>query len=161
MDAAFSAEEHFRRGEFALEQTDYEQALDHFRASHRLDPTSARYRSYYGLCLGVAERRFDKALELCRSAAKEEFFNPLLYHNLARVHLSFGFKAEAIRHLRRGLMIDPENAACQAEMARLGVRRRPVVRFLRRRHLLNRWLGGLLSRVATAGIAAVPESGRG
>ena len=36
------------------------------------------------------ERAFDRALELCRSAAKEEFFNPELYHNLARVHLAFG-----------------------------------------------------------------------
>jgi hypothetical protein len=89
------------------------------------------------------DRRFDKALELCRSAAKEEFFNPALYHNLARVHLAFGFKAEAIRHLRRGQMIDPGNDAIETEMACLGVRRQPIFSFLRRRHVLNRWLGAL------------------
>ena len=158
MDAAFSAEEHFRRGEAALDGAHYEEALEHFRASQRLDPTSPRYRSYYGLCLGVAERRFDKALELCRSAAKEEFFNPVLYLNLAHVHLSFGFKAEAIRHLRRGLMIDPDNAAILVQMRRLGVRRRPVLNFLRRRHLLNRWLGALFARPPGPS-QAVPESG--
>ena len=116
-------------------------------AAHRLDPTSARFRSFYGLCIGLEESRFDRALELCRAAAKEEFFNPELYHNLARVHLAFGFKAEAIRYLRRGLMIDPGNQAIGDELRRLGIRRRPPLGFLRRRNLLNRLLGRLLHRV--------------
>jgi len=146
MDAHFSAEQHFCRGEAELEAGRHAAALDHFRAAHRLDPTSARFRSFYGLCIGLEESRFDRALELCRAAAKEEFFNPVLYHNLARVHLVFGFKAEAIRYLRRGLMIDPANAAIRAALGQLGVRRRPVLAFLRRRHLLNRWFGRLLRR---------------
>ena len=143
MDASFSAEEHFRRGNAELEAERFAAALEHFRAAQRLDPTSPRYRSYVGLCLGLAERRFDKALELCRSAAKEEFFNPLLYHNLARVHLAFGFKAEAIRYLRRGMMIDPECDAIASELRRLGVRRRPILSILRRQNLLNQWFGRL------------------
>lgn len=141
MNAICSAEEHFRRGEAALREEDHTRALEYFRAANRLDPTSPRYRSYFGLCLGLAERRFDKALDLCRSAAKEEFFNPALYHNLARVHLAFGFKAEGIRYLRRGLMIDPANAPIMADLTALGVRRSPPLGFLSRRHMLNRWLG--------------------
>lgn len=148
MDASFSAEEHFRRGQEALAADDAAAALPHFRAAHRLDATSARYRSFHGLCLGLAERRFDRALELCRSAAKEEFFNPVLYLNLARVHLGFGFKSEGIRYLRRGLMIDPENDEIGAELRRLGVRRRPVLGFLRRKHRINRWLGQLRGQTA-------------
>ena len=147
MDASYSAEEHYRRGSAELEAERFAGALEHFRAAYRLDPASPRYRSYFGLCLGVAERRFDKALELCRSAAKQEFYNPALYHNLARVHLTFGFKAEAIRYLRRGLMIDPECEAIGAELRQLGVRRRPVLGFLRRQNTLNRWCGMLRGRV--------------
>jgi len=128
MNAISSAEEHFRRGEAALQDADPTRALEYFRAANRLDPTSPR---------------FDKALDLCRSAAKEEFFNPALYHNLARVHLAFGFKAEGIRYLRRGLMIDPENAPIMADLKVLGVRRLPPLRFLSRRHMLNRWLGAV------------------
>ena len=143
MNATCSAEEHCRRGEDALQAKDHLLALEHFRAANRLDPTSPRYRSYFGLCLGLAERRFDKALDLCRSAAKEEFFNPAMYHNLARVHLAFGFKAEGIRYLRRGLMIDPENEPIAADLGALGFRRSPPLRFLSRRHLLNRWFGAL------------------
>lgn len=156
MDASFSAEEHFRRGEAALASQRHMAALDHFRAAHGLDPTSPRYRSYLGLCLGLAERRFDQALELCRSAAREEFFNPALYRNLAYVHLAFGFKAEAIRYLRRGLMIDPDDAAIEEDLHQLGVRRRPVLTFLRRHHAINRWLGILRGRAG-----ALSERGNG
>jgi tetratricopeptide (TPR) repeat protein len=161
MDAHFSAEEHFRRGEQELEAGRHGAALDHFRAAHRLDSASARIRSFYGLCIGLAESRFDRALELCRDAAKEEFFNPILYHNLARVHLAFGFKAEAIRYLRRGLMIDPACTPIREELARLGVRRRPVLGFLRRRHVLNRLFGRWLRRpeeAADVGLVATRPS---
>ena len=146
MDATFSAEEHFHEGHSELERERVDAALEHFRAAHRLDPTSPRYRSYFGLWLGLGERRFDRALELCRSAAKEEFFNPALYHNLARLHVAFGFKAEGIRFLRRGLMIDPQNPAILAEVRGLGVRRKPVLGFLRRGHVFNRWFGKLRNR---------------
>jgi tetratricopeptide (TPR) repeat protein len=155
MDAHYSAEEHFRRGEADLAAGHHATALEHFRDAHRLDPASARYRSFYGLCIGLEESRFDRALELCRAAAKEEFFNPVLYHNLARVHLAFGFKAEAIRYLRRGLMIDPANAEIRDALGRLGVRRQPVLTFLRRRHVLNRWFGRFLHRDEPSGEAAL------
>jgi len=151
MDATFTAEEHFREGQVELDRQRIDAALDHFRSAHRLDPTSPRFRSYFGLCLGLGERRFDRALELCRSAAKEEFFNPALYHNLARLHLAFGFKADGIRFLRRALMIDPRNAAVLADLRALGIRRRPVLGFLRRNHVINRWIGRLRGRTEAAG----------
>lgn len=159
MDVTFSAEEHFTEGQSELARDRVDAALDHFRAAQRLDPTSPRYRSYFGLCLGLGERRFDRALELCRSAAKEEFFNPALYHNLARLHLAFGFKSEGIRFLRRGLMIDPQNEAILKEMGGLGVRRRPVLGFLRRGHLFNRWFGRLRNHSLEVGVEAeAPQS---
>jgi tetratricopeptide (TPR) repeat protein len=138
---AFTAEEHYRRGRELMEQDREAEALAEFRTAHNLDRANPRYRSFFGLMLALVERRFDRALELCRSAAKEEFFNPELYHNLARVHLAFGFKAEAIRYLRRGLMIDPGHAPMTHDLARLGTRRRPFLGFLPRRHPMNRLLG--------------------
>jgi len=141
MDATFTAEEHYRQGRERLEAGDPGQAFEHFRAAHRLDRSSPRYASYYGLGLAIVERRFNRAVELCRTAAKQELFSPDLYHNLARVHLAFGFKAEGLRYLRRGLMIDPGHRGIAQELGRLGVRQRPVLEFLPRRHFLNRWLG--------------------
>ena len=141
MQVSVTAEEHYRRGRELFDQEKVEQALENFRTAHNLDPANPRYRSFFGLGLALVERRFDRALELCRSAAKEEFFNPELYHNLARVHLAFGFKAEAIRYLRRGLMIDPANLAMTDDLQYLGRRQAPVLPFLPRRHAMNRWLG--------------------
>ena len=139
-----TAEEHYRRGRELFDQDKIEQAIENFRTAHNLDPANPRYRSFFGLGLALVERRFDRALELCRSAAKEEFFNPELYHNLARVHLAFGFKAEAIRYLRRGLMIDPANLAMTDHLQDLGMRKSPILPFLPRRHLMNRWLGRVM-----------------
>ena len=141
--SSVTAEDHHRLGRDALANSELAKALEHFRSAHQIDRANPRYRSYYGLALALVERRFDRALELCRSAAKEEFFNPDLYHNLSRVHLAFGFKAEAIRYLRRGLMIDPANAAMQIDLRDLGTRSRPTLGFLPRRHTLNRVVGQL------------------
>lgn len=149
-----SALDHFRQGQEDLRAEALERALGHFRAAHRLDPDAAAYRSYYGLTLGLCERRWDQALDLCRSAAQEEFFEPAHYHNLARLHLAFGFKAEALRLLRRGLMIDPGNEVIASALSELGVRRRPPLGFLRRAHPVNRWLGWALGRSGVRGAEA-------
>jgi tetratricopeptide (TPR) repeat protein len=150
MQGSVTAEESYRRGRDLLARSELDAALGHFRTAHQIDRASPRYRSFYGLGLALVERRFDRALELCRSAAKEEFFNPELYHNLARVHLAFGFKAEAIRYLRRGLMIDPGSSAMLADLHELGLRRRPVLGFLPRRHPVNRLLGRILGLFSAA-----------
>lgn len=147
MSTAFTAQEYFERGRALLEEGQAAAAFEQFRSAHELDPSSPRFRSYYGLGLALVERRFERALELCRSASKEEFFNPDVYTNLARVHLAFGFRAEAIRYLRRALMLDPAHEATLREMSRLGVRMPPVLGFLPRGHLVNRWLGLLRRRL--------------
>jgi len=150
MSSHASAQEHFRQGREDLRDEALDRALAHFRTAHRLDPGSAQYRSFYGLVLGVCERRWEQALELCRSAAREEFFDPIHYLNLARLHLAFGFKAEGLRLLRRGLMIAPDHEEILGAVRCLGLRRRPPLGFLRRENTLNRWLGKLIGRVRVA-----------
>lgn len=124
-----------------VEQSDYEAALPLFGQLLEREPRSARLRSYQALCEAVTERDFEAGLSKCQAAAKQEFFNPELYLNLARLHLAFGFKSEGVRFVRRGLMIDPSNEALLHEMSDLGARIPPVLSFLPRRHPLNRWLG--------------------
>ena len=107
MSSQASAQEHFRQGREDLREEALDRALAHFRTAHRLDPGSAQYRSFYGLVLGLCERRWEQALELCRSASREEFFDPIHYLNLARLHLAFGFKAEGLRLLDVACAIIP------------------------------------------------------
>ncbi len=156
MRALEAARDHFERGIDELEADRPPAAHDHFRAAYSLQPENPEFRSYYGMSLGLVERRFTEALELCQSAAKQQFFDPAVYHNLARIHLSFGFKSEGIRYLKRGLMIDPANRAIASELNCLGKRRPPVLRLLRRQHPVNRWLGRIRSRFEQC--AAAPAS---
>ena len=150
MSSYASAQEHFRLGREDLHEEALDRALAHFRAAHRLDPGSAQYRSFYGLVLGICERRWEQALELCRSAAREEFFDPIHYLNLARLHLAFGFKAEGRRLLKRGLMIAPDHEEIVTALRHMGMRRRPPLGFLPRENVLNRWLGKLSLRLGVA-----------
>ena len=141
MVEAGAAEAYLAEGLELLEAGDIGSAFEHFRLGYEADRADAKLRSYYGLCLGLVEHEFRESAELCRSAARQEFFNPSLYLNLARLNLAFGFKSEGRRYLQRGMMIDPGNVEIAEELAELGRRDPPLIQFLPRCHILNRWLG--------------------
>jgi len=150
-ESAESGRERFAEGRRWFEQGRADRALACFREARELEPDDARVRSWYGLTLALAERRFEEGAELCRSALRQEFFHPEQYLNMARLHLSFGFKSEALRYLRRGRMIDPGDEAIREALEELGERRPQVLRFLPRQHLLNRWLGRARARLLSVG----------
>jgi hypothetical protein len=106
----------------------------------------ARYRSYYGLCLALRDRKIRDGLLLCRAAAKEEFFNPEMWLNLGRVEIAAGNRRYAHKSFRRGLRLAPENEELRREMNRMGLRRRPAFPFLARSNPLNVWMGKMASR---------------
>lgn len=135
----------YERGRRALAANDLPSALSALREAQGLAPDHAQIRSGLGLALALAERDFEQARKLCESAAKQEFFNPELYLNLARVYLSVGRRPEALRYLRRGQMIDPGHAAIREAIEELGMRRLPILPFLPRRHVVNRMLGSVRS----------------
>ncbi len=139
--AADPAQDCFEQGRQLLDEGSARDALERFEAAFALDPENPRIRSYYGLCLGLVKRQYEKSLELCSGAAKQEFYNPDLYLNLARLSLAFGFKAEGMRYLLRGRMIDPAHPGIGEALSQLGFREEPVLKFLPRRHPINRWLG--------------------
>lgn len=135
------------RGRAALLAGDPKTALGALREAHALAPDHAQIRSALGLSVALAERDFEQARALCESAAKQEFFNPELYLNLAKVYLSVGRRPEALRYLRRGQMIDPGHAEIRQAISELGLRRLPILPFLPRRHVVNRMLGSVRSLV--------------
>jgi len=122
--------------------------FEHLSCAYLSDPQNARYRSSYALALALVRGQFLCAVDLARAAIRQEFYNPELYLNLAWIYLAFDFKAEAIRFLRRGLMVDPEDEQIQLRLAELGIRRRPPLPFLPRDHTANRLLGRLHARLS-------------
>jgi tetratricopeptide (TPR) repeat protein len=131
-----------------LDCGDGQAALRCLRTAYEAHPGHPQLRSHYGLCLGLEDRRYHEAIELCQSAVQQEFFNPDLYLNVARLNLAFGFRAEGMRFLRRAAMIDPASAGVRELQCDLGFRGEPILRFLPRRHFVNRWLGSLRYRLS-------------
>ena len=140
------SEDLFLDGLVLFHRYEYRAAKECFQAVHDENSDHAGSRSYLGVCVGICDRRFEEAVALCTSASKQEFFNPEAYLNLARVYLHFGFKNEGRRFLLRGQMIDPANAEIATALGQLGARMSPVLRFLPRRHFINRWLGSARHR---------------
>ncbi|MDP2689961.1 MAG: tetratricopeptide repeat protein [Deltaproteobacteria bacterium] len=104
--------------------------------------------SYYAVCLANVEGNYDKAISLCLMAAEKEFYNPEIYLNLGRLFLLNGQKSVAVRAFRKGLKYDNSNMCLLGEMKKLGVRKKPVLGFLPRQNMFNRYLGMLVGRMA-------------
>lgn len=141
MSCISSPNESLRRGQELLRAGLEMTALEHFAAAHRAKSDDARLRSHYGWAVATIEHRFERGLALCREALRADGGSADIYLNLSRVLMAGGRKAEGLRYLKRGLMVDPLDATLLLEWRRLGVRRRPVLPFLPRRHLVNRFLG--------------------
>ncbi len=153
------SEKSFEKGLEAVERREFVEALVYFEASMQLvQRTSAappmKYLSYYGLCLAMANGRLSEAMEICEQAVEAEFYNPDLYLNLGKVYLKAGDRSRAFGTLVRGFQLNPRHPGLVRAIRRLGLRRRPTVRFLARNHLVNRLLGRLLR-----GQAERPASG--
>lgn len=143
------AEESYRQGAMLLEAGQPREALPFFKAAidmsteHDLAPSrrTARYVSFYGLCLFRTRSSLRDALNSCRSASQLNPVDPDVWCNLGRVAAAAGRRAEAYRAWRHGLELDSTHGELIRELRRFGIRRRPPLTFLGRSHPLNVALG--------------------
>lgn len=149
-----SAEMSFRKGLQALDEKRYLESLAYFESALNQEERAGnpvprmKYLSYYGLALAMAAGRTHDAIEMCERALTVEFYNPDLYLNLARVFLAAGDRKRAHKALCQGLRIEKGHAGLIAEVRRMGLRRRPLFRFLPRNHVLNRMTGQLVRPIS-------------
>ncbi|MBI3995303.1 MAG: tetratricopeptide repeat protein [Nitrospirae bacterium] len=135
-----------------LKEGNYREALAAFRrllAAYEEDPSAevpAGLLSYFGLALGLGENRINEAVTYCTTAIKKEFYHTEFYVNLARVYLKANRRSSAVNVLYKGLKIDSQDPGIQAELRKLGVRRKPVLGFLTRGNAINKFLGRIQSR---------------
>jgi len=136
-----------------LKETNYREALVYFRrllAAYEEDSSAvvpAELLSYFGLALALGENRISEAVTYCTTAIKKEFYHPEFYVNLARVYLKANRRSSAVAVLYKGLRIDGENPGILAELKKIGVRRKPVLGFLRRGNPINKFLGATTARL--------------
>ncbi len=131
------------RGDFLEALAFFEASIDLTRGASALPPM--RCLSYYGLCLAMASNRLKEAREICERAVQTEFYNPELYLNLGKVYVRCGDRRRAFSTFVRGLQLNRRHMGLIRQIRNLGFRRRPVLRFLKRAHPLNRLLGRLLA----------------
>ena len=108
------------------------------------------FLSYLGCAVARTQGRADEGLALCEQAVKVEFFQPENWANLAEVLILCGRRGEAMNAIEQGLDIDSRYSRLAAIHARLGRRRRPVIRFLPRSNPLNFLLGKVRSQLSRA-----------
>lgn len=125
--------------------SDYEGALVIFReiiaAVDAQDVYRNKYRSYEALtrvCLG------DKhAVEACREVAAEDVKDVEVHYNLALAEYKLNNRRRAVLAVQRGLVIDAANTELLRLRALMGTRRQPLIHFLDRNNVVNKWLGKL------------------
>ena len=103
--------------------------------------------SYMGLAIAIRGGKIEEAERRCRRALARACYQPDYYLNLGRVYLVGGKKMNAVQSFQLGLKLDDRHPGLQREMKKLGMRGKPVLEFLPRRHFLNKYLGKIQRRV--------------
>lgn len=106
--------------------------------------------SSYALCTALERGKVKDGIDMCIKAIDRDPENPFHYLNLGKIYLKDNKKILAIDVFRKGMKHDPANEFSLqiVEMLNiLGIRRRPVVPFMDRDNIINKYLGLILSRL--------------
>jgi tetratricopeptide (TPR) repeat protein len=95
--------------------------------------------SSYGLCLSRIERKSREGVELCERAMTLQPGEALHRANLVRLYAAANNRRKAVETLEKGLRRLRPNAKLLLVRDEIGYRRSPSLRFLPRRHPLNRF----------------------
>ncbi len=113
----------------------------------QLNTTHPRALARYGLTLILVKHDRQRGMLFCEEAVRRGPPPPSgdleLLFALARASILCGSRGQAARALERARLLAPDDPRINAEAKQIGIRRRPVIPFLSRNHVLNRWLGEL------------------
>lgn len=93
--------------------------------------------SYYGLCLALAQRKYNAAIKACQSAIEQQFYESAHYVNLIRVYLAAGSRKKAVETLERAMARLPKDAEIMAMREEMGYRSAPPFPSLSRDNVVN------------------------
>lgn len=142
-----TALDEFKSGVRFLRDRHPADAMEHFLRATKLEPPNPYYLSFYGLTIGLVERNWHKAVEICTEALSRKRNEIQLHLNLVEVYVAAGRLENAVRALDAAEMLFGADARIRRIRKKLGRRRKPVFQFLERGHLLNRKLGQLRHRI--------------
>jgi Flp pilus assembly protein TadD len=131
----------FRQGLRALKNGYPQKALVHMRTAFECEKHNPFYLSFLGLSVARAERKWDRAVELCEVAVQLRRRECQFHLNLAEVYALAGRRQKALDTIDSALEIFGRDARLMRARSRVEKRRTPVLPFLTRDHFLNRTFG--------------------
>jgi len=138
------AQQEYQRALQALESGNVLAALSKVESALKLQDCQAWYPCL-GFCIAKERGHVTKGLELCQTTIEHQPDHPEHYYFLARVLLVANRRSEAIQALRQGLAYG-DSASIKRLLGELGTRKPPVIPWLHRDNLLNKYLGLFLGR---------------
>jgi tetratricopeptide (TPR) repeat protein len=121
-------------------------ALERLQRAYECDKHNPYYISFLGLSIARAQRKWDKASELCEMAVQLRPTEMQFHLNLGEVYAAAGLREKALDKLDRALERFGQDARLKQARSRIEKRRSPVLPILGREHFLNRELGKLRHR---------------
>lgn len=101
----------------------------------------SEFFAYLGYGLARFQDELEEGVRMCRRAVELDSYNTNSHYLLAQTCLLAGDRRSAVEAIERGLRVDSTSERLRNLKSAIGERRRPVLSFLPRRHLLNRTLG--------------------
>lgn len=151
-EANWDASQYYGLGLMALDEKNLRKALECFRKAFNLHPPlelQPAVKSYYGFTMVMVEGREGEGFRLMHQAASQDMYRPEFYVNLGRAYWQKkGNRKQALNALYNGLRFAPKDPAILAMLREMGTRKPPVIKFLKRKNPINRWLGSKLRRRA-------------
>jgi tetratricopeptide (TPR) repeat protein len=147
-----TCKDYIKKTEALLKSNNQKEALRLLTNAIEHYPNNPFICSYQGCLEAIVNKKYSKGVNTCRNAFKvlkeqvpfgEEFFFPILYLNLGKTYLAANKRKEAYASFKKGLDIDEENRDILNEMKKLGIRRKPLLSFLKRSNPLNKYIGKL------------------
>lgn len=138
------AQKEFDRAQVELDQNNVLAALACLERALGIwnDPL---WHSRLGFCVAKQRGQITQALQLCRAAIERDPGNFIHYLYLGKVFLVAGNTNEALQAFRQGITLG-SNPELERMLVAIGTRKPPVISFLSRDNLLNKYLGIILCR---------------
>ena len=121
----------------------YEEAHQKFKKAYSMDPGGARVNAWYGLTLGIVEDKVQKGLDLLKKSINSGIPDALFYRNIGILYVKANNKRLAVAAFQKGMSIDKGNRKIYNEWKKMGIRRKPFLKFLDRSNPINKFLGTL------------------
>jgi tetratricopeptide (TPR) repeat protein len=121
-------------------------ALERLRRAYECDKHNPYYISFLGLSIARAQRKWDRASELCEIAVQLRPTELQFHLNLGEVYAASGLREKALDKLDHALELFGQDARLKQARGRIEKRRNPMLPILGRGHFLNRELGKLRHR---------------